>query len=234
MTALYIILGIIAFFILLLSIPICVESEYIDTFILNIKWLFIKIPIFPIKPKKDKAKKESKPKPQKEEPAREQSEKPQKPNPFKTFYENQGFDGVVTLIQNTADALGTFGKSLKKHIILKELYLWATISHNQDAAKTAIQYGEACQNIFPAMGYICSNLKVKKYDVEVEPDFIGTFSSAQFAFSLSVRPIFLINAAIAMAFRMLFNVVLKVIKEKPKKTNENITEPINNESGANL
>ncbi len=234
MVALYIILGIIAFFVLLLSIPVCIESEYIDEFILNVKWLFLKFPIFPMKPKKEKPKKDEKPKDETPQPQNDEMPKPKKPNPFKTFYENQGFDGVMQLVKDSADALGSFGKSLKKHFILNELYLWVIISHNHDAAQTAIQYGEACQSIFPAMGYICSNLKVKKYDVEVEPDFIGSYSTAQFAFSCSVRPIFLVNAAIALAVRMLFKVVLKVLNAKPQKTDENITEPKINEGGANL
>ena len=106
-------------------------------------------------------------------------------------------------------------KSVKKHLILDELFLFVVVSHNHDAARTAIEYGEACREIFPAMGFICSNLKVKKYDVEVEPDFLGTFSSAQFSFSISIRPIFLINAALVLAVRLLFKVVLKVLRAKP-------------------
>ena len=100
-------------------------------------------------------------------------------------------------------------------MILDELFLFVIVSHNHDAARTAIEYGEACREIFPAMGFICSNLKVKKYDVEVEPDFLGTFSSAQFSFSVSIRPIFLINAALVLAVRLLFKVVLKVLRAKP-------------------
>lgn len=234
MVALYVILGIIAFFVLLLSIRVRVDAEYIDDFQMKVRWLFLTIPIFPMKEKPEKPKKEKVPAEEKPKPQTEEQPKEKKPNPFKVFYENQGFDGVLQLVKDSADALGTFGKSLKKHIILNELYLWAVISHNHDAAQTALQYGEACQAIFPAMGYICSNLKVRKYDVEIEPDFIGTYSSAQFAFSMSIRPIFLINAAIAMAMRLLFKVVLKVVTAKPKKTNENITETNTNEGGATL
>ena len=229
MLALYIILGIIAFFVLILSIPVTVEAEYIDRFLLNIRWLFIRYPIFPQKPKKKKPKKE---KPVEEEippDNKEQMPKEKKPNPLKTFYENQGFEGVLQLVRDSADALGDFGKSLKKHFVFNELYLWIVVSHNQDAAQTALQYGETCQAVFPPMGFICSNFKVKKYDVEIEPDFIGTFSSAQFAFAFSVRPIFLINAAIALGCKLLFKVVLKVLKTKktsksdlsnPKSTNQ--------------
>ncbi len=138
----------------------------------------------------------------------------------------------MQLVRDAADAIGGLMKSVKKHLIIDELFLWVVISHNHDAAQTAIEYGEACQDIYPAIGFICSNLKVKKYDVEVEPDFIGTFSSAQFAFALSVRPIFLINAGIVLAVKLLFKVVLKLLRAKPK-TSEN-TESQNIQGGATV
>ncbi len=170
----------------------------------------------------------------KEEPKKEEEPQPKekKPNPFQTFYENQGFEGVMQLVRDAADAIGGLMKSVKKHLIIDELFLWVVISHNHDAAQTAIEYGEACQDIYPAIGFICSNLKVKKYDVEVEPDFIGTFSSAQFAFALSVRTIFLINAGIVLAVKLLFKVVLKLLRAKPK-TSEN-TESQNIQGGATV
>ena len=159
-------------------------------------------------------------KPQKEKPPEEpQTEK--KPNPFKTFYENQGFDGVKQLVRDSADAVGSMMKSVKKHLIIDDLFLWVVVSHNHDAAKTAIEYGETCQDVFPAMGFICSNLNVRKYDVEIEPDFIGTFSSAQFSAAISIRPLFLINAGIVLVFRLLFKVVLKIFKAKAKEPQSN-------------
>ncbi len=231
MISLYIILGIIFFFALLFSVKVRIDAEYIDSFRLKLRWLFLSFDLYPMQKKEKKPKKE---KPKKEEPKKEEEPRPKekKPNPFQTFYENQGFEGVMQLVRDAADAIGGLMKSVKKHLIIDELFLWVVISHNHDAAQTAIEYGEACQDIYPAIGFICSNLKVKKYDVEVEPDFIGTFSSAQFAFALSVRPIFLINAGIVLAVKLLFKVVLKLLRAKPK-TSEN-TESQNIQGGATV
>ncbi len=226
MTALYIILGIIAFFVLILSIKVRVDAEYIDDFRLKLRWLFLSFDLYPMKPKKEKKPKAEKPKEEEKPKPEEEAPKEKKPNPFKTFYENQGFDGVMQLVRDTADAVGSLMKSVKKHLIIDELFLWVVVSHNHDAAQTAIEYGEACKDIYPAMGFICSNMKVKKYDVEIEPDFIGTFSSAQFAFALSVRPIFLINAGIVLAVRLLFKVVLKLLRAKPKTPENTETQNI--------
>lgn len=230
MTFLYVILGIIAFFVILLSIRITINAEYFDEFKLSISWLFLKIQILPSN-KKDKPKKDKKPK--KEKPQKESSPEPEpneqptekKENIFVKFYNNQGFDGVIELINNAASALGKMFSSFKKHIVIRELYLFMTVTGGCDAAETAMEYGRTCQKVFPAMSFICTNLPVKKYDVEIEPDFIGVKNSAQFATSVHIRPIFFINAVIVLVFRLVFKVVLKFLKGiKNKSNNQNINE----------
>lgn len=229
MTGLYIFLGIIGFIILVLSIRITVNGEFFDEFRLNVNWLFLKIDILPAK-KKDKPKKEKAPKEKKEKAVTEEvtPETPteKKENIFVKFYNNQGFDGVIQLINNVGKALGKLMHSFKKHIVLRELYLWMTVTGGCDAAETALEYGRICQKVFPAMSFICTNLTVKKYDVEIEPDFLGNQNKAEFAFSVSVRPIFILNALIVLVFRLIIKVVLKFlmgIKDK-SKNNENINE----------
>lgn len=229
MTGLYIFLGIIGFIVLLLSIRITVNGEFFEEFKLNIKWLFVKIDILPAKkkdkPKKEKAPKEKKEKPQTEEPV-EETPTEKKENIFVKFYNNQGFDGVIQLLNNVGNALGKLMHSFKKHIVLQEIYLWMTVTGGCDAAETALEYGRICQKVFPTLSFICTNLTVKKYDVEIEPDFLGSKNTAQFAFSVSVRPIFILNALIVLVFRLLIKVVLKFlmgIKDK-SKNNENINE----------
>ena len=229
LTGLYILLGIIGFVLLLLSIRITISGEFFDEFRLNVKWLFLKIDVLPAN-KKDKSKKEKAPKEKKEKPQAEEvvTETPaeKKENIFVKFYNNQGFDGVIQLINNVGNALAKLMHSFKKHIVLRELYLWMTVTGGCDAAETALEYGRICQKVFPAMSFICTNLIVKKYDVEIQPDFLGNKNKAEFAFSVSVRPIFILNALIVLAFRLLINVVLKFligIKDK-SKNNENINE----------
>lgn len=227
MVVLYILLGIIAFIALVLSVRITINGEFFDEFKLNIKWLFVNIQILPSKPKKDKPPKKEKLKKVKEEKTTEEitdtTEK--KENIFAKFYKNQGFDGVIELVNNAATDLGKMFSSFKKHIVLRELYLWMTISSG-DAAQTALDYGRICQKVFPALSFICTNLTVKKYDVEIEPDFIGVKNKAQFASSVSIRPIFFINAVIVLALRLVFNVVIKFLKgtKNTNKNNDNINE----------
>lgn len=235
MTGLYIFIGIIVFFIAILSFRITINAEYFDNFKLEISWLFIKIPIIPAKkkdkPKKEKPKKEKKPKEEKE-PTLESEETPKekKENIFIKFYNNQGFDGVIQLINNAAYSLEKMFGSFKKHLVIRELYLYMTITGGCDAAETALEYGRMCQKVFPALSYICSQLPVKKYDCEIEPDFIGLKNSAEFALSIHIRPIFFLNAIIVLVFRLIFKVVLKFLKGIKNKSNKNVNK---NEGGAN-
>lgn len=238
MTALIVILAIILFFVLLLSIKFKIEAEYFDEFKLKVKWLFVEISIYPLDEKivkllnnKPKDKKPEEKPAEQEETKQEEEAITKKENPFKKFYNNQGFDGVIELVNNGADALGSMMKGIKKHFVIDDMYLWVTVAKSHDAAGTALEYGNICQKIFPSMGYICSNFNVRRYDIDINPDFIGTLSSAKFVFNCSLKPLFLINTLIAFAFRVLFNVVFKFLFSKPKKDSIN-NELQNTEGGA--
>ena len=58
MTALYIILGIIAFLIILLSVKFVITVHYEDDITVSLGWLFLKFNLLPMKEKEKKPKKE--------------------------------------------------------------------------------------------------------------------------------------------------------------------------------
>ena len=219
MTALYIILGIIALIVILFSIKVSVTAEYADSFSLDVQWLFIKLHIFPQTEAKKAKKEEKKKKKKKPEEEKKEEDKPSEPkkNIFKEFYENQGFGATVELIQTAAAQLGGFMGSIYRAFVIENLKLLLKVSSGDDAAQNAIKYGKVCSAVYPSMGFICSNMKVKKYEVNVVPDFISQENKAQFALSLSVRPIKLTNAVVVLAFRLLFKVLLKLLKGSKKK-----------------
>lgn len=215
MTALYVILGIIAFFIILLSIRLCVTVHYEDDVELSVKWLFLNIKILPKKEKKEKKKKDAKPK--KEKKPKEESEiikepkKKKQDNMFVRFYKNRGVSGVVQLLKDTAKAVGGMFKRIGRAFVFDELFISLTVGAG-DSAETAIKYGKTCSAAFPAMGLIVSSMRVKKYSIEINPDFINGSNSAKLHTKISVRPIKLINAVIIVAFELLFKVVVKLLK----------------------
>ncbi len=235
MTALWIILGIIAFFIVLFSIRVTVYMTYDEEFKLDISWLFIKLHILP---KKEKPKKEKPEKPEeekKEEEPKAETETEKKDNIIVNFYKNQGFSGVIQLLRDTVSAInGMFG-SIFKHFIFRELKLYMSVGAG-DAAETAILYGKTCSVVFPAMGLITSTCKVKEYDCGVQPNFMGPDKTAVFRAVISMRPIFITNAVIVLAFKLLFKVVFKLLKNSKPATVEpqakqSETNSVNNSQG---
>ena len=215
MTALYIILGIIALIVILCSVKVKITAEYGEAFSLDVKWLFVKAHIFP-QTEEQKAKKAAK-KAKKEEKKKEEKPSEPKSNIFKDFYENQGFAATVELIQTAASQLGGFLGSVYRAFVIENLRLLLIVSSGDDAARNAIKYGKVCSAVYPSMGFICSNMKVKKQDVKVISDFISQENGAEFELALSVRPIKLTNAVVVLAFRLLFKVLLKLLKGSKKK-----------------
>lgn len=213
MTALYIILGIIAFFVLLLSVKVAVTVHYEDDVAVSIKWLFLKFNILPKseekKPKKEKKKKEEKPKEESEvipEPKKKKQD-----NMFVRFYRNRGVEGVVQLLKDAVKALGGMFKRIGRAFLFEELFISLTVGTG-DSAETAIKYGKTCSAVFPAMGFIVNNMRIEKYSIDVIPDFINGSNVAKLHTRISVRPIKLINAVIIVAFELLFKVVIKLLK----------------------
>lgn len=227
MTVLYVLLGIIAFFVLIFSVRLTIYATYDEEFKFDVKWTFIKLPIYPAKdkPKKEKKKKE-KPK-QEEAPVQETAPKQKKDNILTSFYKNQGFGGVMQLLNDTVGAInGMFG-GIFKHFIFRELKLYVAVGAG-DAADTAVLYGKTCAVVYPAFGLITSTCKVKEYDCNVEPNFLGAQKSATFRAVCSLRPIFVTNSVVVLAFKLLFKVVLKLLKNKPKA--QKSVEPTQNEN----
>ena len=207
-----IILGIIGLIVLLLSIPVKVSLAFDNKIHLSVKYLFIKLDILPVGPKKPKKpakpKKEPEPKPDKEE--KDKAPKEKKPNPILEMVKANGYDGMMLVIKNLGRVLGMYGGKLFKSIVFDEIDVYISVGTG-DAASTAIKYGETCQKVYPVLGFICSNNIVKKYDILVEPDFLAnkTENELFIDFNVTIRKI--INATIGMVFRLIFKVGLKFI-----------------------
>ena len=216
-----IIAGIIGFFVLILSIPVHISVGYDNKIRLSVKYLFIKLNILPTgekKPKKEKPpkKKQSEPE-EKEKTPKEPKEK--KPNPILEMVKANGHDGMLLVIQNLGKVMGTYGGKLFKSVVFDEIVLHICVGTG-DSAATAIKYGKICQKVYPVFGFICSNNLVKRYDIDVHPDFLANKTESEFYmdFHLCIRKI--INASIGMVFRLIFKVVLTFLKGAKKKPAE--------------
>ncbi len=225
MTALYIIIGIVAFFLIVLSIPVVLELDYTDVFKCKISWLFLKFNIYP----QDEKKKKKKEKPPKEDKNKDNSkpektptqEKPKKDNFIKTFYENQGVLGIIEVVNNCASYLGKFSKGFLKSIYIKKLNIRISVTES-DAAQTALRYGKICQQIYPPLGFICSSCHVKNYSVNVLANYCGEKTKGEFESKTALVPRSVINAGIALVFRLVWQLLKVLLSNRKIKNNENI------------
>ena len=108
-----------------------------------------------------------------------------------------------------------YGGKLLKSVVFDEIDIYMVIGKG-DAAQTAIDYGKACQKVYPLVGFLCANNVVHKYDVSVEPDFLAGRSQGEafIDFHLTVRKV--INATVGMGVRLVFRVLLKFLKGAKK------------------
>ncbi len=216
MTFLYILLGIILFFIVVLSIPFHITVGYDDKIRVSIIYLFIRINLLPVKakPKKEKTKKQE-PKPEKE-PEKTKEPKEKKPNPILEMVKANGYDGMMTVLSNLVHILKIYGGKLFKSIVFDEINLYISVATG-DAASTAIKYGQTCQKVYPLIGYICSNNIVKKYDIDVDTDFLANKTESELFFDMHLCIRKILNASIAMVIRLISKVFITFIKGGKKK-----------------
>lgn len=219
MTFLYILLGIILFFTLILSIPLHISVGYDDKIRVSIRYLFIRLNVLPVKtkPKKEKPAKEPKPPKEKKEP---DTTKEKKPNPILEMVKANGYDGMMTVIGNLGRIMKIYGGKLFKSVIFNEIYLYISVATG-DAASTAIKYGQTCQKVYPVMGYICSNNLVRKYDINVDTDFLANKTESEFHFDVQLCLRKIINSSVGMVVRLIFGVVLTFIKGGKAKSTAN-------------
>ena len=215
MTFLYIVLGIILFFVAVLSVPLHITIGYDNKIRVSIKYLFIKLDLLPAKtkPKKEKPKKEPAPK---EEKPEDKTPKEKKPNPLLEMVKANGYDGMMNVLSNLGRIFKIYGGKLMKSVVFDEIYLYICVGTG-DAAATAIKYGQTCQKVYPLMGFLCSNNVVKKYDIDVDSDFLANKTEGEFFFDMHLCLRKIINASVAMVVRLIFGVVLTFIKGGKKK-----------------
>lgn len=257
----YVLRGILALIVLALCIKVKIFAEYsaVDTHV-KLKWLFLEIPLYPMKKKEKNGEEKQKSDKAEEnneiqedtdsENTEEASESTEEDTPtasdgeekkkksdnhlLKTIYEAHGIDGLLLIVKRVFSYIGTFLGDLLKSVVIEELYMDVKC-HKNDAASTAIYYGEICSALFPMLGALVTKYKVKKYDVNVYPDFLAKHSDASFAVSLHLYPIYVIGITLALVFKLIFKVLVRLFVKcfrVNKKSTEKNTPDSHTESAA--
>jgi len=220
-------LAILALITIALFIRVKIEVEYSDdkTSVL-LKYLFLKIPVYPMPPKEKKPKEKREEEEDEEEEEEEKEEEPEKEKKssdkeslLHILYRTNGIDGILLIIQRVCSYLKSFFADLLKALVIEELQLNMQCTKPDDAAATAIYYGEVCSVVFPVIGEVASRCKMKTYDINIYPDYLDRFSKASFYLRLHLTPMYLIWITIVLVMRLLFKVLLRLVVKifMPKK-----------------
>ena len=186
--------GVFLIFAIVLACPVIVDVQFQDSFLVKIKVLGIPITVFPQKEKpQTEVKKVKKGKKKKTE---EEKEKTGKFSKIKGILKSEGLSGLLDFFKELAGVAAGTGKKLFSHLIIYQLSVDIAVS-NEDAAKTAIQYGQACGVVYPAMSMVTTVAKCKQSHVCVIADFDNKKMKADFRLKAGMRPFFVLTAGIS-------------------------------------
>jgi len=235
---LYIILGIIAFILILLCIPVQIEAKYSSSLSLTIKYLFIP---FQLTPKKEsgkfaqfwndhikkhftaaekkikKARIWLKNKFRKKKKTTDDSvvTKPKKEekSSFSQLIEARGFSGMIALLWRVfLLATGAFGKIFKSTFVQR--FDFNAKIGGDDAAEIAVNYGKWCAVLYPLLAMVLASTRRYRKNIEILPDFNYGQTEVVANVLLQIFPIVALTHAAAAFLKLFFLEIKDSIKQK--------------------
>ena len=197
MKAIYILVIIIFIFFVLLICPIVLSVKQKDDLTVYVRYIFVRIRLYPQKEKPEKQEKEKKAKAKKEKEKPEKKQK--KPNVIKEKFEKDGLSEFLDTVKYAVNRVKKIPVFIKKHLIFSKLFVKVSVS-DEDAATAAINYGRACSVIYPAYSFVAGNFRCGKTSVSVIADFDKKESSAEADIKVKIKLIFIIIAAFMALF----------------------------------
>lgn len=204
MIVLWIILGLLAFILLLLCCPVRGVLGFGEELELTLRYLFIKIPVLPAPEKQEELEKKPK-KEKKEEESDDAEEKKTSGGPLdmlRSLLKAEGFGGLLDLAGKVVKLSGTTVGRILKHMHIRAFDLYA-VAAAEDAASAAMLYGEACAVLYSASEIFFRLVKCKNHRVTVDVDFDAQKPYVKLSAELYLRPIHLAHHGIRYLFGLL-------------------------------
>lgn len=215
MIAVYIICGIAAAIIALLLQSLALTLDYGDDLCVYVRFLFIKIKIYPHN-KKDKHKKKSK---NSGEKAKTDSikKKVDKSLDIKGFAYT--FCEFKSAIKPILSALGKF----LRHIRIKPLKINAVLA-GKDAADLAIDYGRLCAVFYPALAELCEMMKISRKNIYFGVDYVKSSFELKIYLKLHIRLCYVLG----LLLKALWQLVKTKLNDMNNQNNQNVNNKANN------
>ena len=137
----------------------------------------------------EKEKKRMKKKQRKAKKSKKKTDKKGKPE--MSFFESlmkEGLSSVTEFLVAMVKLTTKGTRRLLLRFVIDRFYLDATVAH-EDAAKTAVLYGQACAVFYPAYAYLNSKIRIKKKRISIHPDFLKEFPEIRADIRFHILPV---------------------------------------------
>ncbi|MBQ8740566.1 MAG: DUF2953 domain-containing protein [Clostridia bacterium] len=196
-----IVLGVIfCLLLLLLFLPLTVDINYENEFVLKIK--YSGITFFDSEKRVNLKKSKKKKRQSKEYTEGTEESAPQKENFFKKTYKQKGLLGTVRYFSEILILLLKKIWWVIKRFKFRKFRLNLSVA-TYDAANTAINYGKICSAVYPVISFLETNADFKAKEININADFDKTDSRFQISTLVTTRVFFWLVAAIAALFEFL-------------------------------
>lgn len=180
--------------ILLLISSVHVSFHYEKKAAFKVRWLF-----FSVDSEKEKKQKETEKKPAEK---KEKEKKKQKPSFLESLYKGEGLSGIIDILSQAAETAKGAMSYIFNKLIVKSFVVDISVSA-EDAASTAIRYGQVCAAVYPCAGVIVSNTRCRSYRVDIYPDFdSGAKTLVKADFKGKIKVVFLLKALLTYGLEL--------------------------------
>lgn len=137
-------------------------------------------------------------------------------NLFDSLKEERGFWGAVNFFVDLGKMFGGGLVKIYRGIAANKFVLKVKVVGN-DAADTAVKYGELCSAAFPALSFLLSNMRRYNQNIEITPDFDSDEGSIYFDGEFMVFPVLIIVHALGAVIKFAWKQIKIVFKFQNKK-----------------
>lgn len=198
MIVLYILLGILLFLFLLTLCPVRFDLGFREAFRLEVRYLFFRIPLLPVKPEEAVEEPE---KPPEEKPKKDEDGKPGIPDRIKSALKREGPSGFLQALGDLLKLVGQTSARILRRLKLRRFDLYLCVGGAEDAAAAAIRYGQISAGVYSACGGLFTLIPCKRKGVTVDLDYNTPAFTVDFSACLSIRPIFVLKGLVVLALR---------------------------------
>lgn len=200
MVVLYCVLGLLLFLLLPMCFPVGVRLGFREEFQLELRYLWFRLPLLPAEEEESQP---SAPEPEEEKPPKKEKKANKRSfgDRVKAAFKREGPSGFLETLGEMARLAGRVSANLLRHVKLRQFDLYLCIGGGTDAAAAAVRYGQASAAVYGACGELFALMPCKEKGVTVDLDYSAAEHQVEFSAALSLRPIFLLTAGIALLVR---------------------------------